>query len=87
LPPSLIEPGKAYQYTIDLGNAGTVFRKGHRIRLEISSSNFPQYARNLNTGRSNEQDDRIEKARQTVLHDEEHASHLFLSVVPGVTGP
>jgi predicted acyl esterase len=45
------------------------------------------YARNLNTGRSNEQDDRIETARQTVLHDEEHASHLLLSVVPGVTGP
>ena len=87
LPPSLIEPGKPYQYTIDLGNAGTIFRRGHRIRLEISSSNFPHYARNLNTGRSNETDDRTEVARQTVLHDPEHASHLLLSVAPGVKAP
>ena len=87
MPPSLIQPGKPYPYTIDLGNAGTIFRRGHRIRMEISSSNFPHYARNLNTGRSNEQDDRIEVARQTVLHDEEHPSHLLLSIVPGVTVP
>jgi hypothetical protein len=87
LPPSLIQPGKAYQYTIDLGNAGSIFRKGHRIRVEISSSNFPHYARNLNTGRSNEQDDRIEVARQTVLHDDDHASHLLLPVVATVKAP
>jgi putative CocE/NonD family hydrolase len=87
LPPSLIQPGRAYQYTIDLGNAGTIFRRGHRIRLEISSSNFPHYARNLNTGRSNEEDDRIQVARQIVLHDEEHPSHLLLPVVPGVRAP
>jgi len=87
LPPSLIQPGKTYAYTIDLGNAGTIFRRGHRILLEISSSNFPHYARNLNTGRSNEQDDRIEVARQTVLHDEDHPSYLLLSVVPAVTVP
>jgi putative CocE/NonD family hydrolase len=87
LPPSPIQPGKTYAYTIDLGNAGTIFRRGHRIRLEISSSNFPHYARNLNTGRSNEQDDRIEVARQTVLHDEDHPSHLTLSTVPGVIVP
>ena len=55
--------------------------------MEISSSNFPHYARNLNTGRSNETDDRIEVARQTVLHDSEHASHLLLSVAPGVKAP
>lgn len=86
-PPSLINPGQAYEYTIDLGNTGSIFRRGHRIRLEISSSNFPHYARNLNTGRSNEQDDRIEVARQTILHDEEHPSRLILPVVPGVHPP
>ena len=87
LPPSLIQPGRAYQYSIDLGNAGQIFRRGHRIRLEISSSNFPHYSRNLNTGRSNEEDDRIQVARQTVLHDEDHPSHLLLPVVPGVRAP
>ncbi len=85
--PSLINPGQAYEYTIDLGNAGTIFRRGHRIRLEISSSNFPHYSRNLNTGRSNEEDDRVEVARQTILHDEEHPSRLILPVVPGVNAP
>ncbi len=87
LPPSLINPGQAYEYTIDLGNAGTIFRRGHRIRLEISSSNFPHYSRNLNTGRSNEEDDRVEVARQTILHDEDHPSRLMLPVVPGVSVP
>jgi uncharacterized protein len=87
LPPSLINPGQAYEYTIDLGNARTVFRRGHRIRLEISSSNFPHYSRNLNTGRSDEEDDRVEVARQTILHDEEHPSRLILPVVPGVNVP
>src|SRR5229473_401244 len=87
LPPSLTQPGRAYQYSIDLGNAGQIFRRGHRIRLEVSSSNFPHYSRNLNTGRSNEEDDRIQVARQTVLHDEDHPSHLLLPVVPGVRAP
>jgi len=87
LPPSLIQPGRAYEYNIDLGVTGTMFRKGHRIRLEISSSNFPHYARNLNTGGSNEQDAQTEVAQQTVLHDQEHASYLVLPVVPGVKAP
>jgi uncharacterized protein len=87
LPPSLIQPGRAYEYNIDLGVTGTIFRQGHRIRLEISSSNFPHYARNLNTGGSNEQDDQVEVAQQTVLHDQGHSSYLVLPVVPGVKIP
>ncbi|HSN90419.1 MAG TPA: CocE/NonD family hydrolase [Anaeromyxobacteraceae bacterium] len=87
LPPSLIEPGKPYEYRIDLGNAGTIFRKGHRIRLEISSSNFPHYARNLNTGHSNETTAAMAPAMQTILHDPVHASRLVLPVVPGVQAP
>jgi len=87
LPPSLIQPGTAYEYTIELGNAGTIFRKGHRIRLEISSSNFPHYSRNLNTGRSNEEDDQLAVAGQTVLHNKEHPSRLLLPVVPNVKAP
>jgi len=87
LPPSFIEPGKAYEYEILLGNAGTVFRKGHRIRLEISSSSFPHYARNLNTGLSNEWTSETEVARQTILHDEHHPSQLLLPVAAHVTVP
>jgi len=81
-PPSLVQPGKAYEYTIPLGNAGTVFRKGHRIRLQVSSSNFPHYARNLNTGLVNEWSAEIAVARQTVLHDSAHPSRLRLPVAP-----
>ncbi len=78
--PSLIEPGKAYEYGILLGNAGTVFRRGHRIRLEISSSSFPHYDRNLNTGLVNEWTSEIEVAHQTILHDRQHPSRLLLPV-------
>jgi hypothetical protein len=80
--PSLIEPGRAYEYTIPLGNVGSVFRKGHRIRMEISSSNFPHYGRNLNTGLVNEWTADIEIARQSVLHDSDHPSRLLLPVTP-----
>jgi putative CocE/NonD family hydrolase len=86
-PPSLIEPGEDYEYTFTLGNAGTIFRKGHRIRLEISSSSFPHYARNLNTGQVNEWTAAVAQARQTVLHDDEHPSRLLLPVAPNVKSP
>lgn len=87
LPPSLIEPGKPYEYSIELGNAGTVFRKGHRIRLEISSSNFPHYARNLNTGRSNEDTSQAAVAHQTIMHNPGHPSYLVLPIVPDIAIP
>ena len=86
-PPEPIQPGHAYPYTLDLGATATIFRKGHRVLLEISSSNFPHYARNLNTGRSNEDTAQMITARQTILHDERHPSYVELPVVPGVTAP
>jgi len=58
-----------------------VFKKGHRIRLEISSSNFPRFDRNLNTGESGEYATRSVAATNVVLHDAEHASVLMLPVV------
>ncbi len=85
--PSLIEPGEAYEYAIPLGNAGTIFRKGHQIRLEISSSSFPHYDRNLNTGLVNEWSSDVQVARQTILHDRQHPSRLLLPVAPEVTAP
>jgi len=66
-PPDLIEPGEEYEYTIPLGNAGTIFRKGHRVRLEISSSSFPHYARNLNTGKNSNWTSDLAVASQTIL--------------------
>jgi putative CocE/NonD family hydrolase len=83
-PPEPIQPGRAYPFTMSLGGAATIFRKGHRVLLEISSSNFPHYERNLNTGRSNEDTAAMVKARQTILHDERHPSYVELPVVPGV---
>jgi putative CocE/NonD family hydrolase len=84
---SLIEPGKAYEYKIELGYAGTLFKAGHRVRLDISSSKFPQLARNQNTGNDPGMDGWIESATQTILHDADHPSYVDLSVVPGVKNP
>jgi putative CocE/NonD family hydrolase len=81
-PPSFIEPGKAYEYSIELGNTSTVFKAGHRIRLEISSSNFPHYVRNQNTREDVGSSTRMQTAQQTILHDDDHPSHLALPVVP-----
>lgn len=80
--PSLIEPGKAYEYEIDLWATSNVFRAGHRIRLDITSSNFPRWDRNPNTGGDFGADTRMVVARQTILHDPEHASCVVLPVVP-----
>jgi putative CocE/NonD family hydrolase len=85
--PSFVEPGKAYEYAIELGNTATVFRRGHRVRLEISSSNFPHYVRNQNTTSLVGMDTRMEVAHQTVLHDAHHPSALELSVGPRVRAP
>jgi uncharacterized protein len=80
--PSLIEPGKAYRYTIDLNATSNVFKAGHCIRIEISSSNFPRYDRNLNTGNPIGKDDKIEIANQRVFHDGQRPSHVTLPVIP-----
>lgn len=82
LSPSLIEPGKAYEYNIELGNTATVFKAGHKIRLEVSSSNFPHYVRNQNTAEDVGTSTRMQTANQTILHDDGHRSQLALPVVP-----
>jgi putative CocE/NonD family hydrolase len=81
-PPSFIQPGKAYGYDIELGNTATVFKVGHRIRLEISSSNFPHYVRNQNTREDVGTSTRMQTAQQVILHDGEHRSLLALPVAP-----
>jgi len=80
--PSLIEPGRAYTYNLDLWNTCQLYRKGHSIRLEVSSSAFPKYDRNLNTGDTLGQSTRMEVARQKVYHDRARLSYVVLPVVP-----
>ncbi len=87
LPPSPIVPNVPFEYKLELGNTGTIFRAGHRIRVEISSSSFPHYARNLNTGYSNNFTSRIVIASQTILHDPAHPSFIELPVAQNVTIP
>jgi uncharacterized protein len=79
---SLITPGEIYKYTIDLWATGNVFKAGHRIRLYISSSNFPRFNRNLNTGEDIIGSSRSVRARQTIYHDGDHASALILPLIP-----
>ena len=80
--PSLLEPGRAYCYSIDLLATSNVFKAGHQIRLEVSSSNFPRFDRNTNTGGVIATDTELKPAIQTILHDSEHPSHVTLPIVP-----
>jgi putative CocE/NonD family hydrolase len=77
----LLTPGEPTEITIDLGATSNLFRTGHRIRLEISSSNFPRFDRNPNTGGVFGEDGDVRLARQTVLHDAAHPSRLILPIV------
>jgi len=78
---TLIEPGRTYAYRLSLWETSNVFLRGHRIRVEISSSNFPRFNRNLNTGEALASGSRWQTARQTVLHTAEAPSHLLLPVI------
>ena len=78
----LLEPGEVYDFTIDLSPTSNVFLAGHRIRVDISSSNFPRFGRNLNTGNKVADDTEIRVARQTVFHDRTRPSHIILPVIP-----
>lgn len=80
--PCLLEPGRAYEYTIDLWATSNVFKRGHRLRLEISSSNFPRFDRNPNTGEPAAEATRLTPAFQSVFHDVQRASHVLLPIVP-----
>lgn len=79
--PKLMEPGQVYEFTIDLQVTSNVFLRGHRIRLQITSSNFPLWDRNLNTGNDPATDTEMRLAEQTIYHDRERASCVVLPVV------
>lgn len=80
--PTLIQPGKVYEYQINVGATGNVFRKGHQIRIEISSSNFPRFDRNLNTGATFGKTTEMRSAKQTIFHSDEYPSRIRLPVIP-----
>jgi putative CocE/NonD family hydrolase len=79
---TLLTPGEVYEYTIDLLATSNVFKAGHRIRVEIASSNFPRFDRNPQTGEASGQANTLEPALQHVFHDEIRASHIVLPVIP-----
>jgi len=79
--PELMNPAQIYKFTIDLWSTSNVFRKGHILRLEISSSNFPRFDRNLNTGEDAASAQRYVSATNAIYHDPEHPSALVLPLV------
>jgi len=79
--PTFLNPGQTYKLGIDVWATSNVFRKGHRLRLELSSSNFPRFDRNLNTGEDSATARKPVSATNTIYHDAEHPSALVLPVV------
>jgi putative CocE/NonD family hydrolase len=80
--PSPLAPGKAYRLEIDLVGTSVAFQKGHRIRVHVTSSHFPQFDRNPNTGAAFGTTKEVKVAQQTVYHDAERPSHVLLPVIP-----
>jgi putative CocE/NonD family hydrolase len=81
--PELLTPGQPAELRIDLLATSNVFLPGHRIRIEISSSNFPRFDRNPNTGERFGTGAAVSPARQTIHHDADRASYVLLPVIPG----
>nr|BAA01048.1 glutaryl 7-ACA acylase precursor [Brevibacillus laterosporus] len=79
---TLLEPGKIYEFTIDLGSTANIFKKGHRIRVDVSSSNYPRFDNNPNTGHKFGNDAAMKTAKNTIYHDSEHPSHIILPIIP-----
>ncbi len=80
----LLDAGTVYEYEIKVGVTSNVFKKGHRIRLEVSSSNFPRFDRNLNTGGNLYSETEMRVAQQAVYHSADYPSRLILPVIPRV---
>jgi putative CocE/NonD family hydrolase len=80
--PVFVKRNTAYQISVDCGVTSYVFSPGHRIRVEISSSNFPRYDRSLNSPRPNGEETKLTKAHQTMYHERGYPSAIILPVVP-----
>jgi putative CocE/NonD family hydrolase len=80
--PEPAKPGEIYHVTVDLWATSNVFLAGHKLRLEVSSSNFPRFDRNLNTGEVQATATTMSTATNTIYHDKEHPSAIVLPFVP-----
>ena len=79
--PLMMSPGKVYEVPVDLHATSWYLPPGHRLRVEISSSNFPCFDRNLNTGGRNYDETTWRRAKNTVHHTAAYQSRLILPVV------
>ena len=79
--PAMMEAGEVYEVRVDLHSVAHWFAPGHRVRIEVSSSNFPRFDRNLNTGGNNYDETEWEIAENTIHHAGAHASHIVLPIV------
>jgi len=80
--PELLNPGEIYHITVDLWATSNVFQPGHKLRLEVSSSNFPRFDRNLNTGEDQARGTHMIKATNVIYHDKSRPSALVLPILP-----
>jgi len=80
--PELANRGETYHITVDLWATSNVFLAGHKLRLEVSSSNFPRFDRNLNTGEEQARGTLMVKATNVIYHDKAHPSALLVPIVP-----
>jgi putative CocE/NonD family hydrolase len=79
----LLEPNEVAEYRIRCYPMANVFERGHRLRLDVTSSSFPRFSRNLNTGEDVGTGTRMQIAHQTVLHAGDYPSRIVLPVIPG----
>jgi uncharacterized protein len=79
----MMEPGTSYRVELELPPTSNLFAAGHRIRIDVSSSNFPRLERNPNTGEPIGAHTRMITAEQTVFSDADHPSQVVLPVIPG----
>jgi hypothetical protein len=77
-----MDPSGVYRVRIDLHATAYRFRPGHQFRVEVSSSNFPRWARNLNTGGNNYDETKWVVAENTIHHTRSHASYVLLPMIP-----
>ncbi len=80
--PVFVKRNTVYQISVDAGVTSYVFEARHRIRLEVSSSNFPRFDRNLNSFRPNADETRMTKAKQTIFHEKGYPSEIILPIIP-----
>lgn len=80
--PELINPGEIYEFVITMGHTSQLFRRGHRLRIDVTSSDFPQWDRNMNTGNPIGEDAHGIITTQTIYHHPDYASYIDLPVMP-----